>query len=112
MSPGTRTVIFKYLAKFVCYRAQPKRNDASCNGKLSRPRCGDPGVIPSMNSNTPDCLDMQFPNKPNLTNYGDIGYHDNATMDEWQAAADVLDRVFLWIFTAMFLVIGVFELTA
>ena len=113
MSAKTHTMIFKYLARLVCYRTPSGSYDVSCNGNLSRPRCGDLGLTQNKNRHIPDCVSMQFPTKPRRSNNGNICYYyGSANMGEWQAAADVLDRVFLWIFTLLFLVIGIFELTA
>ena len=108
MSVGTHAVIFKCLARLVCYRTPLSRNGGSSKGRVPRHRCGDPGVAPRTNKPAPGCLAMQY----KRTNYGDLCYHGIASMGEWQAAGDVLDRLFVCVFTVMFLVIGIFELTA
>ena len=105
MSGRTHAVIFRYLGRLVCYRAPPRRNDGSYNGKLHQ--CGDLGVARP----GPECVDLHTSNKGKKSRYGDLHYHYNTNVGEWQAAANVLDRIFVLIFTLMFLVIGIFELS-
>ena len=113
--------VFKILSRIICHGTpRPMREIGMGKSRPNKPThhtANNPTQNSELKSSKgqdcqiPELVGGDMPKDPNSVKYEISTYHDEQLInDEWNAAADVLDRSFLCLFISICFIFGIYEL--
>ena len=113
MSRRVHIAVFKFLSKIVCYGTSSSTHTVGMRESISKKPMYDSDLKSSQESN---CHASESAEEADIKNAHSTMYGvaptsgEQLITEEWHAAADVLDRTFLYVFTFIFVTFGIYEM--